>query len=169
MCPEPLWYACRTRARAEKHVDALLGRAGLETFLPLIERERSWSDRTKRVQFPLFPGYTFARFDLGQVAEVVRTRGLVEVVGRPSPVPVRDEELEAVRRCVEGVRESDQEPELVDLLEPGTPVRVVDGPFRGMRGSLVEVRGRRRVVVQLSAIRMAAGVEVERGMLENVA
>jgi len=57
------WYACRTRARAEKRAARLLSGNGVESYLPPIERQRQWADRKKRVAFPLFPGYVFARFD----------------------------------------------------------------------------------------------------------
>ena len=33
---EARWYACRTRARAEKMVGKLLGQAGFEAYLPLV-------------------------------------------------------------------------------------------------------------------------------------
>ncbi len=172
-CPEllqrPHWYALRTRARAEKQVGRLLERTGLESYLPLVERERQWADRKKRVEFPLFPGYTFARFGLEQFLEVVRTPGLVEVVGgRKRPTPIREEELEAVQRFAQGIEEWGRTPEPADWLEPGTPVLVTEGPFKGMRGFLVEVRGRSRVVVKLSAVRLAVGVELEGAALRRV-
>ena len=167
---EARWYACRTRARAEKQVDRLLVGAGFETYLPLVDRHRKWADRTKRVAFPLFPGYTFARFSMGCFIDVVRTPGLVEVVGGADcPTPVRDEELEAVRRLTRGTQFTGTPPRLEnDGWEPGTPVRVTEGPFRGMRGRLVEVRGATRLVVRLTAIRMAASVELKPGMVRQV-
>ncbi len=167
---EPRWYACRTRARAEKQVDRLLARAGVEAYLPTVELERAWADRTRRVAFPLFPGYTFARFALERFTDVARTPGLVEVIGGgEGPVPVRDDELEAVRRLTCGVRDGGEAPEPVDWLDLGMEVEVTDGPFQGMRGFLTEVRGRTRVVVRLSAIRMAAGVTVGAEMVRQVA
>ena len=151
-------------------MDRLLERAGVETYLPLVERERQWADRKKRVAFPLFPGYTFARFCLGDFGDVVRTVGLVAVLGgRTGPIPVREEELETVRRFAGGIEATGQLPEALDWLEPGTPVQVIEGPFRGMRGFLVEVRGRTRVAVRLSAIRMVMSVELPRESLHRVA
>jgi transcription antitermination factor NusG len=167
---EPRWYACCTRARAEKQVDRLLARVGFETYLPVVELERAWADRTKRVLFPLFPGYTFARLSPDRLVDVVRTPGVVELVGGMArPTPVRDEELEAVRRLASGAAALEQAPELVDWLEPGTPVEVTEGPFRGMRGLLVQVRGSARVAVRLTAIRMAAAVELNPGSVRKVA
>lgn len=169
--PATFWYACRTRARAEKQVDRLLTRAGLETYLPLVERERAWSDRTKRIAFPLFPGYTFARFSAGErFLDVVRTPGVVEVVGRRErPSPLRQEELDAVRSLVRGAEAGDNDPEPVDWWESGTPVEIIGGPFKGMRGELLEVRGSMRFAVRLSAIRMAASVEVDWASVREVA
>ena len=81
---ESHWYACRTRARAEKQVSRLLEGAGVENYLPLVELERKWADRTKRVGFPLFSGYTFARFPLKDLVEVVMTPGCL-LYTSPSP------------------------------------------------------------------------------------
>lgn len=61
---EPHWYACHTRARHEKRVGKLLVQRGLESYLPMLVKERKWSDRSKLIEFPLFPGYVFTRFTL---------------------------------------------------------------------------------------------------------
>lgn len=164
------WYACRTRARAEKQVDRLLTRAGVESYLPLVELERQWADRTKRVGFPLFPGYTFARFPRKHLLEVVQTPGLVMVVSENGlPAPIRDEEMESVRRFVMGQQETGAPPTPEPWWEPGTPILVKEGPFKGMRGYLMESRGRRRVAVKLDALKMAFSVELDTRDLEKVA
>jgi transcriptional antiterminator NusG len=168
---EPHWYACHTRARAEKQVDRLLARSGFETYLPLVEQVRQWADRKKRVAFPLFPGYTFARFRLADTLMVVQTAGLVSVLsgsGRGYPTPVRDEELYAVRILVEGIEATGADVETNDGLEEGVPVLVVSGPFRGIQGILIEVNGRTRVSVQLSPISLGASVEMDRGSLQTL-
>ena len=162
----PHWFACRTRPRAEKKAEQLLGGAGIEAFLPLIYRTRQWADREKLVAFPLFPGYLFAFFDLTQLSEVLQVPLVTTVVktnGLPSPV--RPEEIEAVKTLVERARATGVEPEAVDFLEPGERIVVVDGPFKGLRGELLERRGTTRVAVRLGAIRQAVSVELDRKSL----
>lgn len=155
------WYACRTRARAEKKVDRLLTTAGVTSYVPLIERTRQWSDRSKRVTFPLFPGYVFARFPLSSLSEIVRTPNLIEVVRtNGSPTPVREAEIESIRALVLGTLQIGEEPSVHDYLIRGQEVRVTEGPFAGLRGILTEVRGRTRIVVRLEAIRQAVSVEM---------
>jgi len=158
---KPEWYACRTRARAEKKVDRLLTAAGFTSYVPLIERLRKWSDRTKQVTFPLFPGYVFARFSLTSLSEIVRTPNLIEVVRVDgSPTPIREAEIESIRALVEGAHRIGEEPSAHHYLVRGQEVRVVQGPFEGLRGILTEVRGKTRIVVRLEAIRQAVSVEM---------
>ena len=163
------WYACRTRARAEKQADRLLGSHGVESYLPLIERERQWSDRKKRVAFPLFPGYVFARFNLRMIHEVLSTPCIVTVVRTNGyPTPLGDEELESVRVLVAGVNAGKGLPTPVEYLDVGQEVIVSEGPFSGMCGVLLEERGRARVAVRLSALRQAVSVELPRQILRSV-
>lgn len=162
----PHWFACRTRARSEKAADRLLEERGVERYLPLVEKERQWADRVKTVAFPLFPGYLFARFTLTDLGDVLRTPRVISVVRvNGYPTPVREEELESVRRLVEGASASGREPEPADYLQPGDPVVVTEGPFEGMRGILLEARGRARVAVRLHAIRQATSVELDRSVM----
>jgi transcription antitermination factor NusG len=164
--PVARWYACRTKARAEKQVDRLLSGAGFGSYLPLVQLERQWADRKKKVAFPLFAGYVFARFRLGQIHEILRTPGVVTVVRvNGYPTPIREEELESVRRLVAGVNESGVMPSPSDYLEAGQEVVVMEGPFKGMRGVLLEFKGRTSVVVRLSAIRQAVRVHIDRRQL----
>jgi transcription antitermination factor NusG len=165
----PEWYACRTRARAEKKVDRLLGERRIESYLPLVERTRQWSDRTKRVEFPLLPGYVFARFPLNTLHEVFCTPGLVHVVQvNGYPTPVREGELESIRALVDGASRAGLEPMPHDGLLRGQDVWVVGGPLEGVRGILVELRGRTRVVVRIAAIRQAVSVEVDRSQVRPI-
>ena len=131
--------------------------------MPLYERTREWSDRKKRVEFPLFPGYVFSRFELTELVEVLTTPGLVDVVrvaGRPAPV--KEEELDSVRALLRGAREAGVEPHPAQFLKPGQQVRVTSGPFCGVCGTLTQERGTSRVVVRLGTLRQAVAIEMDR-------
>ena len=160
------WYACRTRARAEKKVDRLLTAAGITSYVPLIERVRAWSDRSKRVAFPLFPGYVFARSTLDSLPEIVRTPNLIEIVRvNGAPTPIRETEIESIRSLVHGSQAIGEEPAAHEYLVRGQEVRVTQGPFKDMVGILTEVRGKTKIVVRLTAIRQAVSVEIASGFV----
>ena len=164
------WYACRTRPRAEKQAERSLRLRGVESYLPLLEQVRQWTDRTKRVGFPLFAGYVFVRFSPGMAHEVLRTPGVLTIIRNDgSPAPVQDEELESIRILVAGVNAGTSLPEPAEFLQEGQEVIVTEGPFGGIRGMLVEDRSCARVVIRLSALRKALSVELPREILRAAA
>lgn len=142
----------------------------MESYVPLLEQTRQWADRRKRVTFPLIPGYVFARFNARMLATVLRTPGVVTIVRQAqSLAPVLPEELESIRILVACVNSGGAPPEPAEFLEAGQEVMVSRGPFSGIRGVLVEDRGRTRVVIRLLALRKALSVELPREMLRAAA
>jgi transcription antitermination factor NusG len=153
----PSWFAVRTRGRHEKKVHRELLQRGVEAFLPLLPRWSQWKDRRQRVEFPLFPGYCFARFILAdrlRVLTVIGAAGLVGLDGRPEPIP--ESEIASVQRLVESRLEFDAHP----FLTEGMEVEVVRGPLAGVRGRLVRKDRAASLVLSVSLIRQAAVVHV---------
>ena len=165
----PHWYACLTRARAEKAVARMMTLTQLETFLPLVESTRQWADRTKQVAFPLFPSYVFVRIKLSELHSVLSTPGVATVL-RPNgyPTPVRDDEIESVRCLLKGMVETGEPATPVDFLTPGVEVVVESGPFKGMTGVLIERRGPARIAVKITALKQATSVEVKDGIVRVI-
>jgi transcription antitermination factor NusG len=164
----PHWYALSTRARHEKRAHEQLVLRGLESYLPVVGRERQWSDRRKVVQFPLFPGYVFSRVTLDELPRALMVPGVAGVVRHNGvPSPVGDGEIENVRRFVLALATVGPagEPE---PLEPGQPVRVMHGPFEGVEAVVVERRGRRRVLVGLKTIGQGMEIDVDSQTLQPI-
>jgi transcription antitermination factor NusG len=163
------WYACWTRWRHEKRVQKMLEERGIETFLPLILRERQWQDRRKLVEFPMFPSYVFGRFDLRDSARVLAipgVAGLVKTDGRPTPID--EGELENVRRFAALLRGGGVETEACPIFAGGEEVEVIGGPFRGLRGLVAEQRGSGRVMVGLRAIGQGMILDIDPRHLKSL-
>lgn len=151
------WYALYLRSRHEKIVDMRLREKGIETFLPMIEEVRRYSDRKKKVLEPLFRGYLFVRTDLKNRLPILQTDGVVNLVGigmRPSPIP--EKEIEWIR--IAGARPSTIKREC--YITKGERVRVKGGPFEGIEGYVLAVKGSMRVVVSVERIGQSLSVEV---------
>ena len=162
------WYACYTRARHEKRVEEQLRERGIESYLPLVPRMRQWKDRRKLVDWPLFPSYVFGRFalaDMHRVLSIPSVSSVVRVNGRPVPIP--EGELENVRLFVRALRGED-ELEHRPFVEEGQWVEVMDGPFRGVRGVVVQRRGRRRVMIGVKAIGQGLEVNIATSQLRPI-
>lgn len=151
------WYAVYTRARHEKAVHSQLSRRKVETFLPLVDVPRRWSDRWKKVPMPLFPGYLFARVPTGGWVDVLKIPGVVQFVGNQAgPLRVPDDQVDAVRRALISELRCDPHP----FLSEGQRVRVVSGPLRGFEGILVRKKSQYRLVVTVELIRRAVALEI---------
>jgi len=136
----------RTRSRAEKRAGQLLRLRGVESYVPLIERERRCRTVPNALGFRCSPVTCLLNFSPAMVHEVLRTPGVVTIVRIDgNPAPVRSEELESVRVLVACVNAGNAPPEPAEFLDAGQEVIVADGPFSGIRGVLVEDRGRARV------------------------
>ena len=155
---EAQWYAIWTRSRHEKAVRDQLERKSIEVFLPTIAKWSRWKDRKKKIDWPLFPGYCFARFDAADRLPVLTCDGVVQIVGNegmPSPIPAY--EVEGIRQLVESELAYDPCP----LVKEGEMVKVVSGPLKGIVGRLVRKGVHARLMLSVDLIGQAVSVEVD--------
>ena len=152
------WYAVWTRSRHEHVVREQLERRGVEAFLPTITRWSRWKDRKKKIDWPLFPGYCFARFDSRERLPILKCTGVVNIVSFDSEiVPIPDFEIEGIRRLVESELLYDPCP----LIREGSMVEVVHGPLKGVVGRLMRKGSHARLILAVDLIGQGVSVEVD--------
>jgi len=156
--PDASWYAIWTRSRHEQVVREQLIKKDLEAFLPTITRWSRWKDRKKKIDWPLFPGYCFARFDPTSVLSVLKCTGVVNIVsfdGKPAAIP--EHEIEGIRRLVA----SDLKYDPCPFIREGSMVEVVHGVLKGVIGRLLRKGAHARLVLSVDLIGQAVSVEVD--------
>ena len=154
----PEWFAIWTRSRHEKMVRDQLALKDVEVFLPTITKWSRWKDRKKSIDWPLFPGYCFARFDSSDRLPVLKVEGVVTIVGTdgvPSPIPAV--EIDSIRRLLESELSFDPCP----LIKEGMMVEVKSGPLKGVVGRLIRKGAHARLVLSVDLIGQAVSVEVD--------
>jgi transcription termination/antitermination protein NusG len=156
---ECLWYALQVRSRQESVVAGLLAHRGYEVFLPVYSSSRRMSDRVKIYETPLFPGYVFSRFALGERGRlIVTTPGVAHIVkfgGRPAAL--HQDEINAIRTIVRSGL-----PALTcDLIEPGAKVFIESGPLAGIEGILLQRKSESQLVVSIPLLRRSLAVVVD--------
>ena len=152
------WYAIWTRSRHEQMVREQLERKGMDAFLPTITRWSRWKDRKKQIDWPLFPGYCFARLNSADRLPVLKCSGVVSIVsfdGEIAPIP--DHEIESIRQLIETDLQFDPCP----LIREGMLVEVTHGPLRGVVGRLVRKGSHARLVLAVELIGQGVSVEVD--------
>ena len=154
------WFAVRTRARAEKSVHEQLDRKKIEAFLPTAARWSRWKDRKKLVDWPLFPGYCFARFDPADSLTVLKCVGVASIVTFGNEfAPIPDAEIDSLRILVTSTLKYDPAP----FLTEGEMVRVTHGPLAGVIGRLVRKGAKARLFLSIDLIGQAVSAEVDAG------
>jgi transcriptional antiterminator NusG len=154
----PAWFAVWTRSRHEQVVREQIDAKGLEAFLPTIPRWSRWKDRRKKVDWPLFPGYCFARFDPGERLSVLKCSGVVSIVSfNGDIVAIPDIEIDSIKRLVASELQYDPCP----LIREGAMVEVIHGPLRGVVGRLLRKGSHARLILAVDLIGQAVSVEVD--------
>lgn len=152
------WYAIWTRSRHEQIVRDQLERKGYEAFLPTVTRWSRWKDRRKKIDWPLFPGYCFARFGSEKRLPILTCTGVVSIVSFNGDIaPIPDQEIDAIRRLVQ----SDLQYDPCPLIREGEMVEVVHGPLKGVTGRLTRKGAHARLVLAVDLIGQAVSVEVD--------
>jgi transcription antitermination factor NusG len=145
-----------------------LTRAGIESFLPTVEKLSKWKDRRKLVTFPLFPGYLFVFItpDHQNRLAVLKTNGVVRFLGdahgEPEPVPA--ELIESLKRIIENHTPLDPYPYLTE----GQRVRIKRGPLAGIEGILVKRVGLHMLVLSVDVLQQGAALRIETFDVENL-
>lgn len=164
--PDPRWYACYTKPRAEKATEIRLREAGVECYLPLQRTRRRWSDRMKWVDEPLIRSYIFVRVNDRNYRNVLFIEGFLRfIVFENKAVPIPDEQIELIKMLL--VQEIELEV-TAENFEPGHEVEVMAGPLIGLKGELVETRGSKRVLVRLGQIGQGILVTIDASLLTRV-
>jgi len=162
---EVLWYAAYTYPRHEKSVFEQLLQKSVECYLPVYEEMHRWTDRTVRIELPLFPGYVFVHIPLSERRKVLNVSSVVRILSfNGHPVPLPESEIANLRKSLAHRR---VEPYPRYLCQ-GDRVRIKTGPLKGLEGIVEHHKGRSRIVISIHAIMNSVAVHLETEDLEPI-
>ena len=159
------WYALQVRARSEQMLAQVLVDKNFECYVPCWEQRRAYCDRVIRVAVPVFPGYAFCRFHLGERFRLLETPGVCCIVGiGKTPQAIDDEVVFALKKAFS----SDRKISPAAYLQAGETVRIRRGPMAGATGLLVRVKGGSRIVISIHLLQRSVSVEIDADVIEPV-
>jgi transcription antitermination factor NusG len=160
------WYAVYTRSRAEKKVAAELAENSIEVYLPLYRTIRQWSDRKKKVDFPLIRGYLFVHIKGREYFEVLKIEGVVSFVkflGKPTSIPAW--QIQNLRILLG----SGEQFELaVAGFNKGDFVEITAGVLKGLKGKIVNLRRKKKLLISLDALDYCFTVDIHPALVEHI-
>jgi transcription antitermination factor NusG len=156
--PEILpWWVAHVRSRQEKLASREARLRGIPFFLPKFEKGVRKDGRTRTSFLPLFPGYLFFRGPLEARQEILRTNLCVRVLEVTDQSALRADLFQIRQLQLAGL------PLIaVPEVKAGDPVRIMDGPFKGITGVVQKERGKARLIVAVRFIHRAVCVELPR-------
>ena len=171
----PVWWAMSAPYRRELRAKTALDGLGIENFIPMrYQAVRKRTGTIVREFRPAVHNLIFVRGTKQCVSQAKRTVSWLQWLTRPEngrniPLTVPDLDMERFIAVTGTCNEHliYLRPDEVDLRK-GTPVRILGGPFNGLEGTFVKVKGSRkkRVVVMLKGIVGVAMTEITPDLLE---
>ncbi|MGO4294281.1 transcription termination/antitermination protein NusG [Chitinophaga sp. RAB17] len=145
------WYLIYTKPRYEKKVLLQLTRMNIEAYLPFTRTLKTWHDRKKYVEEPLFPSYVFIHLknlesyyggiDADGALFYVKTK---KEISRVSDSIVNDLKLVTTQaNSVEVTQE---------YFQPGQKVVIREGALTGLNCEMVEVNEKKKLLVRVSLL-----------------
>ena len=153
------WFALKVRNKTESTVETILQGKNLATLLPTYTEVRRYSDRLKKVNAALYPGYVFCRFDPTNRLPVLTTPSVEYIVGNgKEPKSVEEGEIASIQRLVESGATAQPWP----YLREGQKVRIEHGSLSGVEGYLVSIKGQDRLVLSVELLQRSVAVHIDR-------
>lgn len=162
------WLSVYVKMHHEKKTRDRIEALGIETFLPIQNVMRQWSDRRKMIEKVVISMMVFVHVDAVQQRQVLTVPSVLRYFalrGERQPTPIPDKQLEQFRFMLDysdnAVVFSDQ------TLTPGESVRVIKGPLTGLEGELMTINGKTHVTVRIEQMGCAM-VEVNVTCVEQL-
>jgi transcriptional antiterminator RfaH len=158
---EPHWFCIKTKPRHESTAKRILVRdTGIEVFCPMLRFERARKTGRVKVTEAMFPGYLFGFFNYRRshrhVAASIGVSHILKFGGIPAVL--HPSIIDSLRNAVV----SEETVEIPTSITPGDEVKLLQGPFAGVRALVTQVMpAQSRVKVLLELLGMEREVEVE--------
>ncbi len=145
--------------------ETFLVKRGFEVFLPLQKVMRQWSDRKKKVETPLFNSYLFVYESEDKISDILQTPGVSwNIRYNDKPAVLRENEMITIQRFLSSglfiETGYDQK------LGQGDAVKVIDGPLKGLTGSVIRHSAGEKFIVMLESIQQNIIVSIDPAVLK---
>ncbi len=158
------WYVVYTKRfqelKLEEHFMSFSSDRSLnyQSYLPLTNEIKKWSDREKVKKVPLFNNYLFVKHDVSGFSNIKRMPGFVEYVRFGKyPCVVPETEISMVKAILEadGFATSKGRG-----LVKGERVRIISGPMEGFEGELIKDQLNLKVAIEVKYLERSLQVSV---------
>ncbi len=169
------WYVMRAYKNEQAAENRLMGKDGLEHFIPKHYALRVYHGVKSKRLVPVIPSLVFVHASHRQITEFKKSYNLLQFVmfGKESErnyLIVPDKEMDSFMKVASNYDEDMiyLKPEEVDL-KKGTRIRIHGGALDNVEGVFLRIKGKRnrRLVVMLNGI-LGVSVEIQPDLIEVI-
>lgn len=162
----PKWFAIYTKYKCEKFVADTLGRKGIASYVPLIEKTTRYASGIKRRMVPLINTYVFVQITRKEYLKVLETQYVLGFLKQgKSLISIPQKEIDILKLVV-GEIENIYGTEM--SLNVGDEVEIVGGQLTGVRGRLSSTKGKNNFVIQLTSVGLQLEMQIPKERLRLV-
>lgn len=144
---EKRWFAVYTKYKAEKHIIKSLQRKGIEAYTPLLKKTKKYTRKIKITEVPLINCYIFVKVSEKEYVKVLETEHVISYLKiRNNFIAIPEREIDLMKRVVGEYEEVSITNEEYNI---GDQVEVVSGNLTGLKGSLVNINGKKDFLIKL--------------------
>jgi transcription antitermination factor NusG len=157
------WWAVYTKSRQEKVFCQQLTGHQIPHYLPLVTKVSRSRGRRFSAQVPLFSGYVFMHGSEEERYVSLTTNRVSQILPVPDGAKLCFDLRQIARLIAAGAPLTVEE-----RLAPGRRVRIRQGVFAGLEGTIIERRGGRRLFVAVDFLQQGASIDLEDFVLEAI-
>lgn len=160
------WYAIYTRLNHEKAVELSLKEKGIEVYLPKKKTLRTWSDRERWIEEPLFRPYVFVHISHKEYYQVLQTPSVINYICfEGKAAPIKDNEILFIKALV-------NEPVAYEVINAdyrlSQKVKVTTGPFKGYIGVVIKEKDKTKLVVRIEQVNYLVSLDINPQFIEPI-
>ena len=147
---EPRWFAVNTGYKKEKVVQKNLIAKGVEVFLPINKVHRQWGRKKRVVELPLINCYIFVKITKKDYIPILQTPNVIRFlkIGKELEA-IPENQIETLKRVI---GENIAIEATTEYLQSGDAVEIVAGNLIGIKGRLIDIKGKNKFVIQLDRL-----------------
>lgn len=161
------WFVVITKSRCEKKVHSQLIQSGYNSFLPLEEKYRTWSDRQKKMLFPLIPSVVFVEDPSVNKENIYSIQGFHQILRFNGTIGiVTPKEIEKIKILI--LNELAFKKTMIDQFKSGDEVEIISGPFCGNFARAVEELNSYRVLIEVQSLGIGYQIDIPKNKIRKI-
>ena len=129
------WFVAHTKSRRELRAQESFSALGVDSYVPVYEEKREWSDRVKKTRTPAISGYIFFQAEKINYTLVNLNPYLKNVLRRfGKAVEIKSSEIDAMKNFLKNYTEEVS-------FNTGDTVKILSGCLKNKEGIIETVEG----------------------------